>query len=106
MISADTTITVTIAPHWINGWFLRATARPVVQVDGDEHVIHWRRPITLPVAAGHHRIRAFFRYRGFRSALGSCRREIEVEAGDSWTFVAEHGLTNGSGLSFREVSRA
>lgn len=106
MTSADTTITVTVRPHWVNTAVLRPSARPIVQVDGEEHVAHWGRPLQLTVSPGYHQIRAFFRYRGTHTDLGVARRDIDTAAGDSWTFVARHGVTNGSGLRFVQVARA
>lgn len=106
MTSTDAAITVTIAPHWVNGWFLRAFARPVVQIDGDDHIARWRKPVTVSVPPGQHGIRAFFRYRGTKSDLGAAQRELNADSGDAWHFVAKHGLTNGSGLSFTQVDRA
>ncbi|HWC23913.1 MAG TPA: hypothetical protein VG502_16575 [Flexivirga sp.] len=106
MTSTDAAITVTIAPHRVNGLLLRSAARPVVQIDGDDHVARWRKPVTVSVPPGPHRIRAFLRYRGRKSELGATERDVDIAAGDSWRFVATHGLTNGSGLSFTQVDRA
>ena len=105
MTSEDAVITVTVAPHWVNGLLLRPAARPVVQIDGDDHVTRWGSAVTVTVPAGTHRIRVFFRYRGTRSVLGATQRDVDVAAGDSWRFVAKHGRTNGSGLSFVQVDR-
>lgn len=106
MTSTDAAITVTIAPHWVNGLLLRPAARPVVQIDGDDHVARWGSAVTVRVPTGPHRVRAFFRYRGTKSDLGATQREVDVAAGDTWHFVAKHGLTNGSGLHFTQVDRA
>ncbi|WP_446664165.1 hypothetical protein [Flexivirga sp. B27] len=106
MTSTDATITVTLRPHWINGWFLRATARPVVQVDDTDHVARWGKPLQLTVHPDHHRIRAFFRYRGTKSRLGTTERGVDIAAGDTWSFVARGGFTNSSGLRFIKVARA
>ncbi|MGN6413267.1 hypothetical protein [Flexivirga sp.] len=104
-MTSDAAITVTVAPHWVNSLFLRPAARPVVQLDGDDHVVRWGKAVTLTVPAGPHRIRAFFRYRGTQTALGSTQRDIDVTSGDAWHLVATHGWTNGSGLSFTRVDR-
>ncbi|MFC6706162.1 hypothetical protein [Flexivirga alba] len=106
MTSTDAAITVTVFPHWLNGLLLRPAARPVVQIDGADHVTRWGGAVTVAVPAGPHRIRAFVRYRGTHSDLGATQREVDVAAGDAWRFVAKHGLTNGSGLSFTQVDRA
>lgn len=106
MKSAEAAITVTVIPHWVNGWFLRAFARPVVQIDGADHVARWRKPVTVTVPPGPHGVRAFFRYRGRRSALGMAQREVDTASGEAWRFVAAHGAANGSGLSFTQVHRA
>lgn len=105
MTSPPTTITVTVAPHWANAALLRPAARPIVQVDGDDHVARWGKPLTVTVHPGHHEVRAFFRYRGRKPALGAAQREVDLEAGDNWQFTARHGLTNGSGLRFTQVAR-
>lgn len=105
MTSEDAAITVTVAPHWVNGLLLRPAARPVVQIDGDDHVVRWGSAVTVTVPAGPHRVRAFFRYRGTRSDVGATQREVDVAPGDKWRFVAKHGPTNGSGLSFVQVDR-
>ncbi|GGB18383.1 hypothetical protein GCM10011492_05290 [Flexivirga endophytica] len=103
---SDAAITVTVAPHWVNGWLLRAGATAVVQVDGEDHVARWGKPLRLTVLPGHHEIRAFFRYRGTKAALGAVQRDVNIAAGDAWRFVAKHGPTNGSGLRFTRVARA
>lgn len=105
MKSAEAAITVTASPHWANAALLRPAARPVVQVDGNDHVARWGKPVTLTVPPGIHRIRVFFRYRGAKSDLGATEREVEVSPGDVWRFAVKHGVTNGSGLHFVQVVR-
>lgn len=105
MTSAAATITVTVAPHWVNALLLRPAARPVIQVDDEDHVARWGKPLTVAVSPGHHRIRAFFRYRGAQARLGATQREVQMAAGDVWRFVLRHGSTKHSGLRFVQVVR-
>lgn len=101
---AAATIEVTVRPHWVNGWFLRLTSRPVIRVDGERHVTRWGRRKSMDVAAGEHRVEASFRYRHTAGELGTASNTVLVTPGERCHLIARAGWTNGSGLRF-EPSR-
>ena len=69
MVSRHVTrVTVLARPHWVDGWWLRSTARPYLRLDGAEHALAWGRAHTSPLAPGTHLVQTFWRYRGLRSA--------------------------------------
>lgn len=90
------TSSITVVPrtHWLNGWFLRMFARPVVRVGGVEHTAAWGHPLRTNVAAGTHDVGVGARYRGSASPLGVSKLTIEVAAGDSVELSARNGLFN------------
>jgi hypothetical protein len=89
-----TSITVTAAPHWFNGWFLRLFAVPVIQLDDTEHTARWHAPATFDVAPGPHVISAGARYRGFHGALGTEPTRLDVRPEDRLHLTARNGLLN------------
>ena len=90
----QSSLTVTPRTHWMNGWFLRMFARPVVRVDGADHAAQWSRPLTRAVAPGVHRVGAGARYRGFSSVLGVEEASVEVREGEQRLFEARNGFFN------------
>ena len=87
-------------PHWVNGWFLRLTSRPVIRVDGERRVTRWGRRESVDVAPGEHRVAASFRYRHTAGELGTANHAVLVAPGEQCHLVARAGCTNGSGLRF------
>lgn len=102
-----TAITVTVRGHPVNGWFLRAFARPVIMIDGAEHDAHWSRPRTIPVSAGEHTVAVGVRYRGTPWLLGaeSSALQVGIAAEETRGFVARNGPLNHQPFRLKEFSR-
>nr|WP_297429520.1 hypothetical protein [uncultured Actinotalea sp.] len=67
---------VRVRAHWVNGWFLRLFARPVVVVDGVEVPARWGQATELELPDRPSRIGAGVRYRGTRALLGCEPEEV------------------------------
>ncbi|AHH21618.1 hypothetical protein NONO_c68510 [Nocardia nova SH22a] len=87
-------ISATVRGHWVNAWFLRLAARPVLLVDGHEHPARWDRATTLPVEAGTHTLAAGIRYRGTPWLLGVLDHEIQVGDDRTVHVTARNGALN------------
>lgn len=90
----SSSVVVTPRAHWVNGWFLRLFARPVVRLDGIDHVARWARPLEIEVAAGSHEVGVGARYRGTVSVLGVAESRIEVTEGQRVAVQARNGFFN------------
>ena len=80
--------------HWFNGWFLRLFARPVVRLDGVDHVARWAQPLRIETAMGSHLVGVGARYRGTASVLGVAESRIEVAEGQQVAVEARNGFFN------------
>jgi hypothetical protein len=89
-----TSITVTVTPHWFNGWFLRLLAVPVVHVDGLAREVAWNRATQFVVDPGAHNVSAGARYRGSRAVLGAENVTHLVAEGQHVRLVAQNGPLN------------
>ncbi|MEV0985282.1 hypothetical protein AB0I45_13145 [Brevibacterium sp. NPDC049920] len=90
----SSSVTVTPRTHWINGWFLRIFARPVVIVDDVEHRAGWDRALRVDVAAGRHRVAVGACYRGTSSIVGAEESSLEVDHGQVIAVEAKNGVFN------------
>lgn len=89
-----TKLDVRFDAHWVNRAFLRIFARPVVSLDGTEHIQSWTTPATHEVDPGRVDVRVFIRYRGTRAELGATRRTFDVHDGQHLRLVARNGWAN------------
>lgn len=87
-------VTVTPRAHWVNAWFLRPFARPVVRMDGNDHEARWGRPLRFEVAAGPHEIGVGARYRRSISVLGVAGTRIEIPPEQNVMVEARNGVLN------------
>ena len=85
---------MTADAHWINSWFVRAVALPILTVDGTEHPLAWRQPIRIAVAPGEHRVAVGIRYRGFAAVLGQEPITVQVAADMTARLAAKNGPLN------------
>lgn len=90
----SSSVTVTPRTHWVNGWFLRLFARPVVRFDGVDHDARWGRPLQVKAAVGSHEVGVGARYRGWASVLGVAELRIEVAAEKHVAVEARNGFFN------------
>lgn len=90
----QSTLTVIPRTHWVNGWFLRLCAVPIIRVDGTERRGRWGRGTAVEVGPGGHGVAVGARYRGTRSVLGAEIARIEVGAGENVTVEARNGFLN------------
>lgn len=90
----QSTLTIVPRTHWVNGWFLRLCAVPIIRVDGTEHRGRWGRGIVVTVDVGGHDVSVGARYLGTRSVLGAEVARIEVGAGEDVTVEARNGFLN------------
>ncbi|MDK7138180.1 hypothetical protein QP414_02520 [Corynebacterium simulans] len=90
----SSSVVVTPRTHWINGWFLRLFARPVVRFDGVDHAAVWAQPLSIETAAGAHEVAVGARYRGTASVLGVAETRIEVADGQQVVLEARNGFFN------------
>lgn len=88
------TLTVFPRTHWVNGWFLRLCAVPIIAVDGTEHRGRWGRGTAVTVDVGAHDVSVGARYLSTRSVLGAEVTRIEVGAGEDVTVEARNGFLN------------
>lgn len=87
-------VTVTPRTHWVNGWFVRLFARPVVRLDGIDHEARWGRPLQVEATVGSHEVGVGARYRGTASILGVAGSHIEVPEGQHIAVEARNGFFN------------
>lgn len=87
-------LVVTPRTHWINGWFLRLFAKPVVRVDGVDHAARWSRQLRVDVSEGTHSVGVGARYRGTSAVLGIEESRIKVADGQCVDLEARNGLFN------------
>lgn len=90
----NSSVVVTPRTHWINGWFLRLFARPVIRFDGVDHTARWGQPYRVDAGAGAHRIAVGARYRGGTGALGLVESRVEIGAGQRLILEARNGFFN------------
>ncbi|MGP9683883.1 hypothetical protein [Brachybacterium sp. AOP3-A1-3] len=88
------TLAVVPQTHWVNGWFLRIFARPVVLVDGTEHSGRWGQPTEVHVEPGLHTVAVGARYRGTSGTLGLDEAEVDVDSGRRLLVTATNGFFN------------
>jgi hypothetical protein len=89
MVTARAALRVDVRPSPFAAVFHRLLTRPVIDIDGQDHVGKWG-PAEICVAPGVHRISVYFRYRGQRRArlgessmefsVGPATRRVEIEA--------------------------
>lgn len=96
-------LTVAPRPHWVNAWLLRTAARPYLRLDGAEHALDWGQACTLPITPGTHVLQTFWRYRGFRLALGTGTLQLTVRTGEDVLVLARNGPLNHQPLQPRQV---
>ncbi|WP_414167355.1 hypothetical protein ACMATS_07300 [Streptoverticillium reticulum] len=103
MVVHKAVVTVEVRPHPIAAAFHHLLTHPVVEIDGREHVMKWGTE-EIPVAAGQHRIRVFFRYRGQKGThLALASREFTVDgAARRVGLAARLGWRNGSRFRISE----
>lgn len=88
---------IEVRPHWLNGWFLRAFAHPVVDIDDHESVPAWGRAQTFAVESGHHHVQTSVRYKGMRTArCGQGGVDVDAAAGAHVHIAARNGWSNQS----------
>jgi len=87
-------VTVTPRAHWMNAWFLRLLARPIVRFDGEEQEAAWGRPCRIETVPGSHRVAVGARYRGTARVLGIAELPLEVAPGQSVVAEARNGVFN------------
>ncbi|NKY94490.1 hypothetical protein HGA00_14065 [Gordonia sputi] len=87
-------IEVTVDAHWINSWFVRAVALPVLTVDGAAHTLAWRQPFRIAAEPGEHRVAVGIRYRGFAAVLGQEPITVQVTADTTARLAAKNGPLN------------
>lgn len=90
----SSSVVVTPRTHWLNGWFLRLFARPIVRFDGVDHVALWAQPLQIEAAAGSHEVAVGARYRGTASVLGIAESRVEVAEGQQVAVEARNGFFN------------
>lgn len=90
----NASIVVTPRTHWINGWFLRPFARPIVRLNGSDHEAQWGRPLHVGVTTGVHRVAVGARYRGSSTVLGLDEVEVQVLEDEQLELVAVNGALN------------
>ncbi|MYW01006.1 hypothetical protein GT354_22515 [Streptomyces sp. SID3343] len=94
---------ISVKPSPVAAWFHHLLTKPVIELDGTEHVAKWGKQ-EIPVPPGDHRISVYFRYRGQADArlaeastqfiTGQTSRRVEITAG--------LGPLNGSGFRIGE----
>jgi hypothetical protein len=89
-----TAVGVTFRLSWVNGWFIRAFARAFVSINGSEHAAGWAGETIVEVSPGMVEARAFLRYRGVRTALGTGAYRLEVTHGTTVHLVVRNGVMN------------
>ena len=87
------TITVTFAPHTVNGWFIRMAARPIVSVDGHVSEGLWSAPMRVETPDAPSQVAAGIRYRWAmtKNLLGP-----SVTAQPGAQLTAANGARNGA----------
>lgn len=87
------TITVTFAPHAVNGWFVKIAARPIVSVDGHVTEGSWSTPMTIDAPDAASQVAAGIRYRWLlkKNLLGPA---VTTQPGARLT--AANGTRNGA----------
>lgn len=85
---------VEFTPSWVNGWFVRAFARPVVSIDGRAAPGRWSAPVERAVDDGTHLIGAGIRYIGTPWILGMRPRSFTTDARAPLRLMARNGPLN------------
>ncbi len=68
---------VEFAPHWINGWFVRAVYRPWVVIDSSPAApARWGATTEFPVSSGEHRVITFLTWRARSAARRISERSV------------------------------
>jgi len=81
--------------HWVNGWFLRGLADPILTVDGTGHTVPWGQSFRVVVEPGDHRVAVGVRYGGFARILGQDEVTVQVADGETVQLRAKNGPFNG-----------
>lgn len=87
-------IEVRFDPHWVNRTVFRLFARPFVSHDGRDFPMSWTKPIALELDPGTVTLRAFARYRGTRTDLGTAQHTVDLHDGQHVRLVARNGWAN------------
>ncbi|GIH18652.1 hypothetical protein [Rugosimonospora africana] len=106
MVATTGRIEVGFQPSRVNGWFLKAFARPYVSVGGTEHAGSWSAPVTVEAPVGTQRVCAYVRYRGTRWNLGARPTVVDVEPGSRITLTARNGWANSSTFTLSPPARS
>ncbi len=77
---------VEFAPHWVNGWFIRAAYHPWVGIDDGAPVrASWREVVELTVDAGEHRVTTHLTWRTKSARSRISERDVRVTAAEGET---------------------
>lgn len=95
-----------VEANWINYWFLRIFAKPVVVIDDVPHFIEWGKFNTVTIQPGDVRVGVGVSYSG-KNFLGSLNPMEEAHLvfrdGQIRKFIAQNGITNHSPFLLYEV---
>ncbi len=87
-------VIVEFTPSWVNGWFVRVFARPVVSIDGAAAAGRWSTPVERAVDDGTHRVGAGIRYVGTPWILGMRPRSFTTDPRAPLRLIARNGPLN------------
>lgn len=94
MANGSTQLVIEFKPNAVNGWFLRAAARPYVDVNGEAHECRWSGSTTLAVSPGEITVATYVVYRGTRARLGTGAATVQLSPGSQVHIVAKNGVMN------------
>lgn len=94
MADGSARLDVTFNPNAVNGWFLRAAAKPYVEINGAEHPCRWSGSTTVAVEPGEVTVATYVIYRGTRAHLGTGSTTLQLEPGAEVRVEAKNGVMN------------
>lgn len=94
-------ITVTPKTHWLNGWFLRAFARPYVVIDDAEHKARWGQAHRIEVAPGRRTVGVGVRYLRASALLGTEAIGVNLQPSEHVRLTAQNGPLNHQPFALR-----